>query len=43
MNYSIINFTDLGYSVITPVEGKIIIICLLIGFGVKMPIWPFYG
>ena len=42
-NYSVFTFRDLGTIILSNNEMKMILICLLIGFGVKMPIWPFYS
>lgn len=42
-NYRISTFSDLNTIIINNSDLKMIIIFLLIGFGVKMPIWPFYS
>ena len=36
-------FTIITYNYFTPFEVNFIFLCCLIGFGVKLPIWPFYG
>lgn len=37
------NFSVINYYYFTPFEVNFIFVCLLMGFGVKLPIWPFYG
>jgi NADH:ubiquinone oxidoreductase subunit 4 (subunit M) len=36
-------FSRITYTYYTPFEINYFFVCLLIGFGVKLPIWPFYG
>ena len=36
-------FSVISYFYLTPFEINFLFLCLLIGFGVKLPIWPFYG
>lgn len=36
-------FSIITYNYFTPFEVNFIFLCCLIGFGVKLPIWPFYG
>jgi len=36
-------FSRISYTYYTPFEINYFFVCLLIGFGVKLPIWPFYG
>ena len=43
LNFKIYNFSELIYVNLTNNEMNFIIFFALIGFGVKMPIWPFYG
>ncbi len=42
-NYNVFTFTALSVLPLTVCEVKYLTILLLCGFGVKMPIWPFYG
>jgi len=36
-------FSVISYFYFSPFEVNFIFLCLLLGFGVKLPIWPFYG
>lgn len=36
-------FSNIANTFISPFEVNFIFICLIFGFGVKLPIWPFYG
>jgi len=36
-------FTVIAMNYFTPFEVNFIFLCCIIGFGVKLPIWPFYG
>ena len=36
-------FTVISMNYFTPFEVNFIFLCCIIGFGVKLPIWPFYG
>jgi len=36
-------FENISFSVFSKIEINFLFICWLIGFGVKFPIWPFYG
>ena len=36
-------FSTISYFYFSPFEVNFVFICCLIGFGVKLPIWPFYG
>jgi NADH-quinone oxidoreductase subunit M len=36
-------FSVITYFYFTPFEVNFLFLCLLFGFGVKLPIWPFYG
>lgn len=36
-------FSQISFVYFSPFEVNFIFVCLLIGFGVKLPIWPFYG
>ena len=37
------SFSVISYFLLSSFEVNFIFICLLFGFGVKLPIWPFYG
>ena len=37
------SFDDLSEIVLTQVELNFLFFCWIVGFGVKLPIWPFYG
>lgn len=37
------NFFNISTFYFSPFEVNFLFVCLLIGFGVKLPIWPFYG
>ena len=37
------SFTNISNHYFSEFEVNFVFICLLIGFGVKLPIWPFYG
>lgn len=36
-------FSRITHTYYTPFEINYFFVCLLVGFGVKLPIWPFYG
>lgn len=36
-------FSVITYANLSVLEVNVLFICVLIGFGVKLPIWPFYG
>lgn len=36
-------FSVISYFYFSPFEVNFMFLCLLLGFGVKLPIWPFYG
>jgi len=36
-------FSTITYFYFNPFEVNFLFICVLLGFGVKLPIWPFYG
>lgn len=36
-------FSVITYFYFTPFEVNFVFLCVLFGFGVKLPIWPFYG
>jgi NADH-quinone oxidoreductase subunit M len=36
-------FSTISYFYFSPFEINFIFLCCLVGFGVKLPIWPFYG
>lgn len=36
-------FSVISYNYFTPFEVNFVFLCCLFGFGVKLPIWPFYG
>ena len=36
-------FSTISFYYFSPFEVNFLFICVLIGFGVKLPIWPFYG
>jgi NADH-quinone oxidoreductase subunit M len=37
------HFSTISFHYFNPFEVNFLFICVLIGFGVKLPIWPFYG
>jgi NADH-quinone oxidoreductase subunit M len=37
------SFDTVSYYYFSPFEVNFLFLCFLIGFGVKLPIWPFYG
>ena len=37
------HFSTISFYYFNPFEVNFLFICVLIGFGVKLPIWPFYG
>jgi formate hydrogenlyase subunit 3/multisubunit Na+/H+ antiporter MnhD subunit len=37
------NFEVVSYYYFSPLEVNFLFVCFLFGFGVKLPIWPFYG
>jgi len=37
------NFEVVSYYYFSPLEVNFLFMCFLFGFGVKLPIWPFYG
>jgi NADH-quinone oxidoreductase subunit M len=37
------SFSNISSTFISPFEVNFIFVCLIFGFGVKLPIWPFYG
>ena len=36
-------FSDISNTYMSPFEVNFVFICMIMGFGVKLPIWPFYG
>jgi len=36
-------FSTITYFYFNPFEVNFLFVCVLLGFGVKLPIWPFYG
>jgi len=36
-------FSSISNTYLSPFEVNFIFVCMVIGFGVKLPIWPFYG
>lgn len=36
-------FSVISYFFFSPFEINFVFLCCLVGFGVKLPIWPFYG
>ena len=36
-------FSSISNTYLSPFEVNFIFICMIMGFGVKLPIWPFYG
>lgn len=37
------NFDIISYYSFSPLEVNFLFLCFFVGFGVKLPIWPFYG
>ena len=37
------SFSSISNTYLSPFEVNFIFVCMIMGFGVKLPIWPFYG